>query len=225
MVLKKITAILKKYNTIIQQEGVSVFIMKVVSFVRNNAQFRYKTYYIYENTLDGPQFSSRVEGTHLKIISEGNEFEKLVSEGYNLLPWKLEDLKYSTNKEAIAFCAFVKQDLAHITWVALTEKAQRYVDPFPLKIDWQTEACSGNSYTNPKYTRMGIYSYIYTEIFRFLKENGKTRDKFSIVKQNVSSTKALLKFDSKTIGEGDLLQILWWKFWKQRAFSKNKTSI
>lgn len=193
---------------ILQEQG-------LVSFLRQI--FIYRTYYIYENILDGPQFTPKVDNVSLKILSKPEQFDELVENGFNLSYWDINTFKEKASRGVIVFCVFVKQDLAHITCVALSEEAKNAVDPFPLTMDWQNEACSGQSRTDPNYRRMGLLTYVYSEIFRFLKERGLLRDKFTIEKNNIASNKALAKFGSRVIGDGFCLGFLWWKFFHKKS--------
>ncbi len=223
MTLDRLGILLKKAKVILQEEGVIPFIKRAFSFFRTFL-FNYKTCYIYENTLDGPRFTPKTQDVNLKILSTPQELDELIANGFDLSYQDINDLKKKISQGAIPFCAFVKQDLAHITWVALAEESKREIDPFPFKIDWQNEACSGLSGTTPNYRRMGIYSYVYSEIFRFLKEKRRSKDKFRIDKDNIASHNALVKLGSEIYAEGRTLKVLWRKFYKERPLGKLKNT-
>ncbi len=224
MVLNRLCTLLRKNKDILREEGIIPFIKQAFSFLVGlffDYIFNYKTCYIYENTLDGPRFTPKIKHVDLKIPSTLQKLDELIANGFDLSSRDINILKKRISQRAIPFCAFAKQDLAHITWVALTEGAKRAVDPFPLKIDWRNEACSGLSWTNPNYRRMGIYTYIYSEIFRFLKERGQSKDKFRIDKDNIASHNALIKLGSEIYAEGYTLKILRWKFYKEKPIRRS----
>jgi len=68
--------------------------------------------------------------------------------------------------------------------------------PFRLiKVTFQNkEACSGTSFTDPKFRGKCLFSYIYAYIFPYLVQKGIVKDKFTIEVSNISSPKALAKF-------------------------------
>jgi hypothetical protein len=222
MVVTKMCTLARRGRTILREEGFTAFMKRAALFLKKSFSVNYSSYYIYENRLEGPQFEPKIEGASLKIVSAPEEFDRLAAEGLILLPWDIKVLKNKAARGAIAFCAFVGRNLAHVTWLALSEEAKNTVDPFPTKIDWQREAWSGSSRTNAKFQRMGLYSYVYSEIFRYLKEIGRVRDRFTIEKNNTASQNTLAKFDSKVIAEGWYLKVFFWKFWKEKPKGKHQ---
>lgn len=213
----------RKGKTILREEGLASFIKTVVLFLRSSFSFAYRTYYIYENTLGGSQFEPKIQDVTLKIVSTPQQLNELVASGFTFPSWDVDALKEKASRGAISFCVFVEQNLAHITWIALSEGAKNCVDPFPLKIDWQNEAWSGSSRTGQNYQGMGLFSYAYTEIFRFLKERGLSKDRFTIEKNNVVSNHTMVKFGSQIIAHGRYLKLLWWTSWKVKPIEKKRS--
>ena len=85
------------------------------------------------------------------------------------------------------------------------------------RLDFQAgEVCTGGSRTNPKYGRLGLYTYTYSEIYQFLGENGRKRVRFSIERNNIPPQKAQAKLGARIYSEGRYLKLLWWEFWKEK---------
>ena len=113
---------------------------------------------------------------------------------------------------AWAFCAFINQKLAHITWVAFDEKAKKIVEPWPMKVDWSSEVCWGNARTCSTFMRLGLYSCVHAKIGKYLKENGYKKNKFSVKKNNNPSNIAMSIFQPKVFAYGRKIKILFWQF-------------
>ncbi|HAG08567.1 MAG TPA: hypothetical protein DCK87_03245, partial [Desulfotomaculum sp.] len=198
------------------------FLSQVFSFL---CSFFYSrgNYYIYEKPLtknEKYQFNTKLQNAVIKIISTPEEFEQLVSNGYD---FKMMLFKPKLEKGALAFCAFINKELAHVTWVALNKKTKKEIDYLPFKVAFQNkEACSGASFTNPKFRGKGLLSYIYAVIFPYLAQRGIDKDKYTIKVNNIPSQKAMNKFNHVIIGKGHYLKILWWEFWKEEPVKELK---
>ena len=218
--------VLFRSKEILQKEGLLLFIKRAFLFsVRSlvGFLFKYGNYYIYEKTLNKTTefgFTTEIQNVTLTTISTIEEFDKLIAEGYD---FKMMNFERNIEMGALPFCAFVGQELAHVTWIAPNEKAKKCIDYLPFKVNFQAgEVCSGASFTNPKYRGRGLLSYVYSSIFLYLFKEGVLKDKFTINKKNISSQKAHAKFDPVIIGEGCYLKILWWEFWKEKTIKEVK---
>ena len=217
-----VNGVLKRGIYVLQKEGIWTFLSQVFSFL---GSFFYSrgSYYIYEKTLtknEKYQFNTKLQNATIKIISTPEEFEQLGSNGYD---FKMMLFKDKLKKGAVAFCAFANKELAHVTWVAFNEKAKKEIDYLPFKVAFQNkEACSGASFTEPKYRGKGLLSYIYAYIFPYLAQRDIVKDKFTIEVNNISSQKAHAKFNPIITGKGHYLKILWWEFWKEEPIKGAK---
>ena len=126
------------------------------------------------------------------------------------------------DKGAVALCIFVEQELAHISWVAMTEEAKKMVDPLPYKVDFaNSEACMGGAWTNPKYRRMGLMEYGVYKRRQFQVERGLGIARGSIAARNVPSAGVAAKVGSNMYAEAHYLRILWWKCWKEKPLAQD----
>ncbi len=212
----RVDTLFRRGRDILQEEGIVPFIQAALMFLKGFFSFSYNTYYIYENDLNGPRFMPKVQNVSLEILSTAQGFDELVNNGFTFSSWDIDALKKRTRRGAIALCIFVNRNLAHRTYVALSEEARNDVDPFPLAIDWRNEAWLGFSRTDPDYHRRGLFLYAKSEIYAFLREQGISKGKFTVEKNNIASNSAHLKMDSKIIGDGYCLKFLWWILWKEK---------
>jgi hypothetical protein len=210
-----VNGVLKRGIYILQKEGIRTFLSQVFLFL-GSYFYRRGSYYIYEKSLTKNEqysFQTKLPNVEVKIISTPEEFEQLVSNGYD---FKMMNFKDKLKKGAVAFCALINKKLAHVTRVAFNEEAKKEIDYLPFGIAFQNkEACSGSSFTDPKFRGKGLLSYIYAYIFPYLVQKGIVKDKFTIEVNNISSQKAHAKFNPTIIGKGHYLKILWWEFWRE----------
>jgi len=200
---------------ILQHEGWLSFLKQGFSFVRNFF-FSYGDYYIYERELSGPsetEFTPKIPDCTLKVVSTAEELDKLIVEGYD---FKMMNFKPTLRKGALAFCVFVGQELAHVTWVAPNKETKRQIDHLPFKVNFEAgEVCSGASFTDPAHRGKGLFSCVYSYIFPHLAKEGIVKDKFTIEVSNIASQKTLAKFNPTSTGRGRYLRILWWQSWRE----------
>jgi len=207
-------------EAIFQEEGLFSLIKKTFLFlyIKTISIFLdYGTYYMYEKSLSqNESFNIKpkiIDGIEIKVISTTKMLEELIIRGYS---FDIANFKERFKKCPLAFCIFVDQQLIHITFVALNEEQKKEIDRLPFKVYFQNkEACSGASFTEPKFRGKGLLSYIYTYIFPYLAQRGMVKDKFTIEVNNISSQKAHAKFNPTIIGKGHYLKIFWWEFWKE----------
>jgi hypothetical protein len=128
------------------------------------------------------------------------------------------------DKGAIAFCIFVKGEIAHIGWIALSEEAHKAVDNLPYRVGFLNhEACTGGTQTIPQYRGKGLMAYGYFKRFEFLREKGILVSRNAVAKSNIASQKAHAKFSPRVHAEAKHLRLLWWHFWKEKPFVRPAT--
>ena len=222
MAFAPVDALYRRGKYILQHEGWLSFLKQGFSFVRN-LFFSYGNYYIYEKELNPIdeviKFKPKIDCT-FRMVSSSDELDKLIAQGYN---FKAMNFKPKLEKGALAFCLFVGQEVAHVTWVAPNKEAKKEIDYLPFKVNIEIgEVCSGASLTDPTYRGKGLFSHTYSYIFSYLTRNGTIRDKFTIELGNVASQKALAKFNPIIISSGHHLKILWWHSWKEIPIEETK---
>jgi hypothetical protein len=178
--------------------------------------FIYTTVYIYENRLNGVEFEHpKIENFALKVIFAPEQIDKLLTDGFDLsYDSNMETFRERLFKGGILFYGFVEKKLIHINWIAMSKEAN--FDPYPIKIDWQNEACLGPSNTIPRYRCRGINTFVYSKMFHILKEKGRQNAKFTTAKSNFAQRKSQAKIGSEIIGEARRIKILRWEFWIEK---------
>ncbi len=166
--------------------------------------FNFFKYFIYEDQND-----QNVDGTNLNlsnseflVVLNQDELKKIIDKNYLFEFYNINFVEEGLKKEAIAFCIFVNNNLAHITWLALNDTAKKFVDDWPMKIDWINTAVWGLAFTHSKFRKNGFYQYVHEQIKKFLLSKNIKFNRFTIKKRNLNSISALSKFKPKNIANG-----------------------
>lgn len=223
MTFSKVSDLFRVGKDILRQDGLICFIRRVFFFsVRLLCD--YQIYYIYQKALNETSESKvmpKIQDSSLNIISSPDQVSELMANGFDInLDLSTEEVKRRLNEGAILFCVFIGQELAHISWVALTNKAK--MDFLPLFIDYQNEAYIENCVTTPRYRGLGLYPYTLYQILQFLGTKDKTRVKIATQKANTNSIKGITKAGFEIWGSKRLFKILRLKFWKEEPIKCTK---
>jgi hypothetical protein len=103
----------------------------------------------------------------------------------------------------------------------MSEEAKNAVDFLPYKVDFSNnEACTGSAATVPEYRSKGLEGYGCFKRLQFLGENGKIICRNAIEKRNIAAQKATARFSPRLYAEARYLQLLWWRFWKEKPLAQ-----
>ena len=196
-----------KGKRVFYEEGFLSFIRRFLSFIKW-LLFAYSIIDLWENNLDSQCSTCKVDNLRLKIITELEEFDELLSDGFDLSWYEMsiQQCRERLSKGTILFLALVGKEVSHVSWVGTTKRTHGDFYSFP--IDYEHEAGIGGTMTNPKYRRKGIYTWVYSQIFQYLREKGYLRAIFEVHKDNISAQKAQAKLNSTIWGEGHYLRLL-----------------
>jgi len=189
--------------------------------------FQGNKYYLLEHIIkegNEADFEPALEDFTLKIITTSKQFEELVKSGFD---FKEENINFnftgSLDTGAIAFCIFTKHKLAHVGWIAMTEKAKNTFEDLPYHIDFSNgQACTGGTVTVPKYRGKGLMNYSYLKRFQFLKEKGVTCSRSAVNTRTIAAHKVHARFDHVIYGQLRHLKILSWESWRETIFEHGR---
>jgi len=150
----------------------------------------------------------------LKIVATKQQADELA--GSFKLDSHLLAAGRKLDKGAVAFCVFIDGELAHIAWLAMSQAAKDSFDSSPYRVDFAAEqACTGGTWTNPKYRGGGLMVYGYFKRFEFLRERGVKTSRNGVEVGNIVSQKAHARFGPKVYAKARYLKIFGWKSWKE----------
>ena len=220
--VNKIVTLFKEGVTVLQMDGLAA-IIKRIFFSLSRPFFEYRVYYLYENNLDNKSdFAPRINNYTLKMITAPKEVDDLIADGFNIESYyaDIDALKERIEKRAILFSIFVDRDLAHTSWVALTDEAKEDIDPLRYAVNYRNEVCFGDSRTILKHQKLGIYTYVCSKTFQYLREKGITKARFAVRKNNTTSQKAHAKVGSVICGEMRYLKLFRREFYKEKRYNR-----
>ena len=176
----------------------------------------YKTRYPKDNLLFSPP---KINNLAFEIPTTTAQLEDLLNRGYDFGS-NIRDAKRKLKNGAVGFLIFVNKELAATYWTALNEKAKRTIDPQPYRVDFANhEACDGGAWTNPKYRRLGLNSYLNQKLSQYYNEKGIKSTRGIILVSNVASLTAHEKNhpdDHTPRAIGRYLVLCGIPFWKEK---------
>jgi hypothetical protein len=212
--IDRFKALFNRANDIKKTEGWLYLIKRIFTYYI----FQYRYFYVYEHELvdlDESDFTPRLHGYSVKIISNNNEADDIATKKYDFR-LHYQDARKALDSGAVAFCIFANEELAHIGWIAMNKRAKKYVDPLPFHVDFcNYEAVTGGTKTNPKYRGKGLMNYGYYLRFNYLKKHGIKIARNAVKENNIPSHKSHQKFKYRITAKARYLKILSWVSWKE----------
>jgi hypothetical protein len=192
----------------LRKEGVIPFIKLFGHYVFNKTN-----YCIYEHTMKGrdeADFLPGIENITMQIISSNPEADILASACDDFREY-ITNARHALDKGAIAFCFFIGGEFAHAGFVAFTEEAKNSFDPAPYRVDFSNrEACTGGTFTRPKFRGKGLMKYGYFKRFQFLYEKGIKISRNAVKANNIISQSVHAKFAPRICAKVLHVKFLWW---------------
>lgn len=211
------TSLLERATEIFQTEGLLPLLRQGFIFLIGYF-FWYQRYYLYEHTIrprDEADFSPKIQDFIFKIVTTNQQAEELAAAGFNFGSHH-PSARGGLDKGAAAFCFFIDGELAHLGWVGMDETAKNCFDLLPYRVDFAAkQACTGGTWTNPKYRGRGLMVYGYFKRFEFLREQGIETSRNGVEMGNIASQKAHAKFGPKVYAKARYIKIFSWKSWKE----------
>jgi signal peptidase I len=181
--------------------------------------FEYRVVYLYEHTIkERPEtdFLPAMQNYTLKIVATNQEADELAKNGFQDLRKHWRTARQGLEAGGIAFCVFVGRELAHIGWVAMSYKAKNTCDSLPYRVGFSSgEACTGGSWTWPKYRGKGLMKYIYFKRFQYLLEKGIKTSRNAVEVTNIASQKVHARFNPRIYARARYLRLGKWYLSKE----------
>jgi RimJ/RimL family protein N-acetyltransferase len=167
----------------------------------------------------------RTQNFTFKIIRTNQEANELALNGFQDFRLRWRNAKRGLKYGGVAFCIFVEHELAHIGWVAFNKEAKDTFDPLPYHVNFSVDqACTGGTWTNPKYRSQGLMTYIYFKRFEFLRQMGIKTTRNAVEKYNITSQKVHAKFGFTVLAEAHYLRLIYWYFKKEKQLRQDNAT-
>jgi ribosomal protein S18 acetylase RimI-like enzyme len=195
------------------------------------AAFIFQSYscYLYESSLikrSEADFLPRIRNSIFSLITSEQQLDELESAGLELSHIDTE-ARSMLGRGTVAGLLFVGRELVSVEWVALNEQANRIINIYPLKIDFrQKETYASGVWTNPKFRRNGLHTYVYYKVYDFLRENGIRTVRSIVATDNLAAQKAHNRFapQEKIYARAHYLRILGLHFWNEEPFNQQSAA-
>ena len=193
---------MSKAKRILHEEGLLVLFKRLLLSLTNYL-FSYLSFDIYESALDPLHMTVEVDNLTIRVITREEEVDHLPYEDF--YPSKSSRDKEIVNKGAILFCAFVGNELAHVTQVFIGRKAHEI---YPLSFAMQYGHTVGLAgFTAPKYRRKGIHVYTRSKALQYLRSKGFSKA-WDVQNGNIAARNAVLKVGYYFWGKSYRLRLL-----------------
>lgn len=213
----------RRAKEIFQTEGLLPLARRSLVFLVGHF-FCYKHYYLYEHTIKKRKeahFLPKTMDFTFEIVTTNQQADALVTSGLNFGS-RHPNEKQGLEKKAVAFCFFIDGELAHIGCVGMSQEAKNSFDSLPYSVDFANkQACTGGTWTNPRYRGKGLMVYSYFKRLEFLKDKGFSSSRNAIDISNVASQKAHAKFKPKVYARARYLKILGRRYWRETPIKKS----
>jgi RimJ/RimL family protein N-acetyltransferase len=176
--------------------------------------FEYRVCYLYEHTMkerNEADYLPRLPDFTLKIISTNEEADEVARDGFQDIRRMWKRAGHALDHGGVAFCVFVGPELAHIGWVATNKKAKDTFDTLPYRVDFASaQACTGGTWTRPKYRGNGLMNYICFKRFQYLRASGIKTSRNAVETDNTASQKSHARFGPRVLAEARYLRVIRW---------------
>lgn len=208
---------LERGKKILREEGFLPFCKQAASFILS-LLFVYGKQYIYEYDLQTcgniPDVSCQVNNMTIKsafIPITLSEYDELAKQGADLLSHPdARNYEERLVKGVIVFYAFTGDEFLFQTAMTTSRDGlpSAYLRHYPPSMPEGHTACIGFSETVMKYRGKGISSYVYAEVFRYLRHKGISRALVLVNEDALAAHRVHEKLRAKVLCKVFLLRLL-----------------
>jgi hypothetical protein len=220
--MRCIAEYLNRARYILRNEGIISLLRRIFLYLSSHI-FCYKEYYVgqyFTRELNEADFLPKVRDFTFKLITSNEMADDWAKQtGFDFREHILH-ARQRLDAGAIAFCIFIQNELAHIGWVGLNQKAKDSINSQPFQVNFaQHQGFSGGGGTVPKYRGKGLHSYVWFHQNNYMKQQGITILMGISATDNVAINKLQNKlqsrFPSKICAKARYIKFLWWRYWKE----------
>jgi ribosomal protein S18 acetylase RimI-like enzyme len=181
--------------------------------------------YLYESPLverDEADFRPRIGNLTFSLVKSKHQLDELALSGFDISSLNAEALSM-LEQGAMAGLLFVGKELVSMEWAAISERANRAINIYPLKIDFsRKEAYASGVWTEPRFRRVGLHTYVYYKLYDSLRKSGATTVKSIVAADNIAAQKAHQRFapEERVYARARYLKILGLQFWSEEPLDK-----
>jgi hypothetical protein len=186
-----------------------------------------RTFYLYESEpgaykrINEEDVRPRIGRFDFLVIRSPEQIEDMVRAGTEF-PLRLDEIERRLRCGVISFAIITEGEVAFMGWAATSERAKATINRYPYRVDFAAgEACVGGGLTSPKYRNKGLFTYESYRRQKYLEENGVSRTRSVVERDNIASQKVHAKLGDKAYARARYLRVAGIQFWTQRPFLEN----
>jgi hypothetical protein len=205
---------LARARQVVESEGLRALCQTVVRrYVADCRRF-----YLYEHHhRHWPEgaFLPHIEQFEERFISSNEVADEVASE-FQDLRQVVENGRRGLESGAVAFCVYAGRDVAHVAWLATSERARRAVDHLGYVVHFDDgEAWTGAAYTVPAYRGRGLLAYGCQRRFEYLLRRGCSVSRGAVEMSNDASHRATMRFEPRVYAIGRQWRLCGKRWWRQ----------
>lgn len=118
---------------------------------------------------------------------------------------------------AVAFCVYVGREVAHVAWLATSDRARAAMDRLGYEVHFdEGEAWTGAAWTAPPYRSNGLLTYSCHRRFEYLLNLGFETSRAAVERTNAGSHRATMRFEPCIYAVGRHWRVFGRRWWSQR---------
>lgn len=220
----RLRTVYRKKKLILRKEGF-LSLLKNIFLHFISCLFHHERYFLYEYSLNSsmhiPVLPCKVDNLEIRPIwvpISLEEYELLGDEGFDFRTHaESRDFKEATGNGTIVFCTFRDNELVNRTGMT-TYRNGVYKYVYPSFTDDVTTAYAGFSETKEKYRYKGVYTYVHSEIYRYLKKNGFVKVILLEAEEQIGPRKVQDRLGAKVLYNVDHFRLFFLaNFWLKRT--------
>ena len=171
-----VSMLIEKAKKVYKNEGLLSSVRRIVSYILKKI-LSYDTYYLVKRSiqdleLEPEKYKPDIEDLMLVTVTSNTQADELAGEYEDFRLYHLNSAQM-LDAGVLASCTYIGREIANICWIATTESGKQAMTDIPYRVDFDNkECCFGNSYTVPKYRRMGLRRYGTRMRYRIIKDMG-----------------------------------------------------
>jgi hypothetical protein len=124
--------------------------------------------------------------------------------------------RHALDCAAVALCIYHGDEVAHVGWLATTERARRSLDPLEFEVAFDRGvAWLGSVYTVPKFRNRGLLTYSALRRFAYVREAGFNVSRSAVERDNAASNRVQVRFDPRIYATAHLLKVCGRRRWRE----------
>ena len=212
---------LNRARYILRSEGAISLLRRLFSYLFSQI-FCCQEFYVrhhFVGELNEADFLPRVKDFTFKLITSNEMADDLAKQiGFD---FRKQILRAGRRLDtgAAAFCIFIQNQLAHVSWLGLSQEAKNSINSQPYPVNFaQHQGCVGAAETAPQYRGLGLMTYACFQRHEYMKEHGITMAVGIDETDNIAIYKSQSKFPTKIHSKAHYIKFLWWQYWKETPF-------